>query len=93
MEQESKGRMKRGKLGIPDPLHFEFQHNHKKVLELIYICVVLGAIVLLLILGSMRVFSVREAETSALMVLLLSVLLGIMIFEKSSIIHRPKRPA
>jgi len=93
MAQESKGRVKKDKHGIPDPLHFEFMHHHKKLLELIYVCVVLGAIVLLLILGSMRVFSVREAETSAMMVLLLSVLLGIMIFEKSSIVHRPKRPA
>lgn len=89
MARES--RVRRDKHGIPDPLHIELPHGHKRLLEAIYICVVIGTIVLLLVLGSIKVMGVDEANTSAMLVLMLSVFLGILIFEKSMISHRPAK--
>ena len=79
---------------LPDPLHIELPHHHKKLLEALFIIGVAALIILLLMLGSMRVLDTAEANASAMLVLLLSVFLGIMIFEKSMITavsHRPKK--
>jgi len=44
---------KKDKHGLPDPLHFELPHTHKKLLELIYVIAIIGAIVSILIYGSL----------------------------------------
>jgi uncharacterized membrane protein (Fun14 family) len=74
---------------IPDPLHFEMPHGHKKLLEVAYLIVVAGAIISILLLGNIGVLNVEEANTSAMMVLILSIFLFLMIVEKSTIAHKP----
>lgn len=76
---------------VPDPLHFELPHGHKKLLELIYFIVVVGAIIFILILGNAGVLSNSEVNASAMMVLVLAILLAIMIIEKSTITHKPSK--
>jgi hypothetical protein len=77
--------------GLPDPLHFDFPHHHMKLLELIYLIAVVGAIFLLLIMGSMGFLAPAEANSMALLIFLLAVFLGILVVEKSSIVHKPKK--
>jgi len=79
---------------LPDPLHIELPHHHKKLLEAIYFGIVIAVIFSLMVLGSMGVLSVAEANASAMIVLFLAILLGIMLIEKSSIsaiAHKPKK--
>jgi hypothetical protein len=73
---------------IPDPLHFEMPHGHKKLLELLYIISVATALILILGLGNMGVLSVQETNASAMLILILSIFLAIMIIEKS-LVHKP----
>ena len=72
----------------PDPLHFELPHGHKKLLEIIYVIIVIAAIVLILVFNSMGVLTYQETNAGVMIVLLLSIMLFIMLIEKSSI-HKP----
>ncbi len=75
---------------VPDPLHFELPHNHKKLLEVIYIIGVVGAIILIIILERTGMLSVEQRNASTMMIMFLSLLFAIMIIEKSMIVHPQK---
>lgn len=76
---------------IPDPLHFELPHGHKKLLELIYVLVVIGAISTILMLGAAGAMTAEESNASSMVVLFLAIMLGLMIIEKSTIVHKPAK--
>ena len=76
----------------PDPLHFELPHTHKKLLEVIYVLVVIGAILLILVFNNMGVLTYQETNAGVMIVLLLSVMLLIMLLEKATV-HRPTKSA
>ncbi len=82
---------KKDKHGIPDPLHFELPHTHKKILELIYVIAIIGAIVSVLIYGSLVGWPSSVVNSTAMVVLILAVMLGIMVIEKSTITKKPKK--
>lgn len=90
------GRFKKDKFGIPDPLHFELLHSHRKLVELIYAIVIVGAIVSILILNIVSIQSVDQRNASSMLVLVLAIMLVVMFIERSMIAHRPQnaqRPA
>lgn len=88
---------KKDKFGFPDPLHFDLAHHHKKLLEVLYIVAIVGAILSIVVYSNVKVLSADEANTSAMVLLFLSVLLGIIIIEKSLVshkkAHKPKKPS
>lgn len=83
-------KFKKDKHGIPDPLHIELPHSHKKILENTYIIVIVLAILSVLTYGIMEGWTPPIANASIMLVMALFVILGVMIFEKSSIAHRPR---
>lgn len=84
-------KFKKDKHGIPDPLHFELPHTHKKVLELIYVIAIVGAIVSVLVYGSLVGWPSSVVNSTVMVVLALAVILGIMLIEKSSIVKKPSK--
>jgi hypothetical protein len=76
---------------IPDPLHFELPHGHKKLMEVLYAIIVAATILVILVMGNIRILSIGQANVSAMMVLMLSILLGIFFVEKSTISHKPSK--
>jgi small-conductance mechanosensitive channel len=74
---------------LPDPLHFELPHAHKKVLEAIYIISMVGAIVLLLILASMAGWLSEVVNASIMLAMVMAAMLVIMLIEKSAITKPP----
>jgi len=82
---------KKDKHGLPDPLHFELPHTSKKILELIYLLAIVGAIVTVLIYGSLVGWPSSVVNTTAFVVFALAIILGIMLVEKSSIVKKSKK--
>jgi Na+/alanine symporter len=76
---------------LPDPLHFELPHGHRKLMEVAYAVIVAVTILVILIMGNMRILSIEQANVSAMMILMLSILLGIFLIEKSTISHKPSK--
>lgn len=76
---------------MPDPLHFELPHTHKKLLEAIYILVVVGALISVLVLNIVGILTVKEANASIIVIMILAVILMIMIIEKAMIAHKPEK--
>ncbi len=98
MEPESK--VDRGSLNeavreslarMPDPLHFELPHPHKKLLEALYIAAILGAVVSVLAYGMLTKWPSTVVNATVMIVMALSVILGVMLLEKSSIAHKPSK--
>lgn len=81
-------RFKRDKFGLPDPLHFELPHGHKKLMEVLYYMVLLGAIVSILLLNVVGILAVDQKNASMMMLLFLSVILAVTIIEKSMVAKR-----
>jgi hypothetical protein len=96
MAQKSKERaqkgMKRDKLGLPDPLHFDLPHHHKKLLELLYLAVIVGAILSIMMLNMVGVLNSEERNASAMMVMFLSIILAALFIEKSIVGRGAQRP-
>lgn len=78
-------RFKRDKHGIPDPLHFQLPHTHVKLLELLYVIAIVGAMVCILLYGTMLGWPRDVLNTSITMMMVLGVLLAIMVIEKSMV--------
>ncbi len=74
---------------LPDPLHFELPHAHKKVLELVYVLVLIGAIMSILIYGTVVGWPTTVINASVMLILAIAVIMGIMLIEKSTIVHKP----
>jgi|GEM_PF-2129380 len=84
------GRFKKDKLGIPDPLHFDFPQHHKKLFELIYILCVVGALLSVILLYLVGILTVEQRNASVMIIFLLSIMLALMIIERSLITHPGK---
>jgi len=76
---------------MPDPLHFELPHTHKKLLEVVYALIVIGAIASILVYGTVVGWPSTVVNASVMLVMALTVILAIMLVEKSSIVHRPEK--
>ncbi len=74
------------KYGLPDPLHIELERAHVKILEAVYILSIVGAIVSILIYGTLLGWPREVLNASTVMVMALAVLLGVSIVEKSSVV-------
>jgi len=92
MTKKAGGGFKKDKFGFPDPLHFDLAHHHKKLLEVIYVVAIVGAIVSIIIYSNVKVQSADEANTNAMVLLFLVILLGIIIVEKSLVSHKAHKP-
>ncbi len=73
---------------MPDPLHLDLPHVHKRFLELAYVLVVLGAIVSILIYGTILGWPSTVVNASLMLVMALGIILTVMFIEKSSIVHK-----
>jgi len=76
---------------LPDPLHFELPHSHKKILELLYAIAILGAIISIVLFNVMGVLSISEANASAIILIILIAMLVFMFVENSLIHHKPAK--
>jgi hypothetical protein len=76
---------------LPDPLHFELPHTHKKLLELVYVCIIIGTIVLILLFNSMGVLTSDQMNAGVILVMIMAVILALMLVEKSSITQKPEK--
>ena len=85
------GGFKKDKFGFPDPLHFEIGHSHKKLMELLYFLVVIGAIISILLLNVVGILSVDQKNASSMLVLMLCIVLAVMLVERSMISHKAKK--
>ena len=81
---------KKDKFGFPDPLHFELGHGHRKLMELLYFLVVIGAILSILLLNVVGILSVDQKNASSMLVMMLCIVLAVMLIERSMIAHRAK---
>jgi hypothetical protein len=88
MAKKSEGRFKKDKLGIPDPLHFEIGHHHKRLLELIYVVAIFGAILSIVLLNLRGVLTSEERNASTMVVMFFSIILAALLIEKSMVEHR-----
>jgi len=75
----------------PDPLHFELPKTHKKILETLYILAIIGAIISIMLLSYVGILSVSETNASIIVVMILVVILGFYLIEKSTVSHKPKK--
>lgn len=80
---------KKGKWGIPDPLHVELPQHHKKLLELIWLLVILATIMSVILMGYATGWSGDFYNVSTILVLFLLILLAYVIYEKSKV--EPKK--
>lgn len=74
---------------MPDPLHFELPDIHKNLLQLVYAVVVIGAILLVLLFNNVGVLTVKEANASIIVIMILGLFLAMMLIEKATMVHRP----
>jgi hypothetical protein len=93
-EKAPKG-MKRDKFGLPDPLHFDLPQHHGKLLELLYLVVIVGAILSIIMLNIVGVLNSEERGASLAIVIFLSIILAALFIEKSIVERgalKPQRP-
>lgn len=84
-------KFKLDKAGFPDPLHIEFPKNHKRLFEVVYAAAILGAIITIISANAFGLMPIEQQNISSIVVLILVVLLGAYIFEKSSFHQHDKR--
>lgn len=68
-----------------DPLHVELGHNHKKVLEVLWVVAIVATIVLVLVGASLEDWPADIDNSVIILVVGLIFILGFLIMEKSSI--------
>jgi hypothetical protein len=76
---------------IPDPLHFELPHGHKKVLEAAYVIIILAAIVSILIYGTLVGWPSTVVNASSMLIMALGFILAFIVFEHVSVSHSAKK--
>jgi isoprenylcysteine carboxyl methyltransferase (ICMT) family protein YpbQ len=80
---------RRGRWGIPDPLHVELGEHHKKLLEVIWVVSIVAAIISVAFMGVLTNWSGEFYNVSTILILFLVILLAYVIYEKSKV--KPKK--